>query len=171
VAAAMGAAALSFVQLATDRAASAVGLLERSRCPRCATELRGREVLPIVGFLLLRGQCRGCGSAIPRRHLAGEVIVGAFWAATVVLMGAVAWLPVVLMAPLVVVLLRSPLRQALLAALLSLTGVALLTFGLVGLLEGRWVVYGAGGLLGAAALFAGAAAARGAAVRLQASSG
>jgi len=167
VATAMGAAALSFVQLATDRAVSAVGLLERSRCPRCATGLRAREVLPIAGFLLLRGRCRGCGAAIPRRHLAGEVTVGAFWAVTVVLMGAVAWLPVVLAAPLAVMLLRSPLRdaaRALLAGLLPLVGVALLTFGLVGLLEGRWAIYGAGGLLGSAALLAGAAAARGAAV-------
>jgi len=169
VAAAMGAAALSFVQLATDRAVSAVGLLERSRCPRCATGLRAREVLPIVGFLLLRGRCRGCGcgAAIPRRHLAGEVTVGAFWAVAVVLMGAVAWLPVVLVAPLVVMLLRSPFRdaaRALLAGLLPLVGVALLTFGLVGLLEGHWAIYGAGGLLGSAALFAGAAAARGGAV-------
>lgn len=172
MAAAMGAAALSFVQLATDRAGSAVGLLERSRCPRCGRELRTREVLPIAGFLLLRGRCRGCGNAIPRRHLAGDVTVGAFWAGAVVLMGAVAWLMVVLVAPLVVLLLRSPLRhagRALLAGLLPLVGVALLTFGLVGLLEGRWAVYGAGGLLGAAALFAGAAAARGAAERLHAS--
>ena len=167
VTAAMGAAALSFVQLATDRAVSAVGLLERSRCPRCATGLRAREVLPIVGFLLLRGRCRGCGAAIPRRHLAGEVTVGAFWSVAVVLMGAVAWLPVVLVAPLVVMLLRSPFRDAArarLAGLLPLVGVALLTFGLVGLLEGHWAIYGAGGLLGSAALFAGAAAARGGAV-------
>lgn len=158
MAAAMGAAALSFVQLACDRAGGAVGLLERSRCPRCATELRTREVLPIAGFLMLRGRCRECGAAIPRRHLAGEVTVGAFWAGAVVLMGAVEWLPVVLVAPLVVLLLRSPLRhagRALLAGLFPLVGVALLTFGLVGLLEGRWAVYGAGGLLGASALFAG----------------
>ncbi len=70
-------------------------------------------------------------------------------------------------------LLHSPLRdaaRALLAGLLPLVGVALLTFGLVGLLEGRWAIYGAGGLLGSAALLAGAAAARGAAVsRLPAS--
>lgn len=38
-------------------------------------------------------------------------------------------------------------------------GVALLTFGLVGLMEGRWVAYGAGGLLGAGAWLAGVAVA------------
>jgi hypothetical protein len=38
--------------------------------------------------------------------------------------------------------------------------VALLTTGLVGLLEGRWALYASGGALGTAALLAGAAAAR-----------
>jgi prepilin signal peptidase PulO-like enzyme (type II secretory pathway) len=66
------AAALSLVQLAADRCAGAIGLLERSRCPRCASALWAWEVLPVVGFLLLRGRCRRCGCAIPRRHLAGE---------------------------------------------------------------------------------------------------
>ena len=118
------------------------------------------------GFLLLRGRCRSCGVAIPRRYLAGELTVGAFWAGAVVLAGPAGWLPVVLVAPLVMVLLRSPFRDAgrvLVAGLLPPVGVALLTFGLVGLLEGRWAVYGAGGLLGAGALLAGAAAAHGAA--------
>jgi len=174
VAAVMGAAALSFVQLAVDRAGGSVGLLGRSRCHRCATGLRAWEVLPIAGFLLLRGRCRSCGVAIPRRPLVGEVAVGVFWAATVVLLGPVVWLPVVLVAPLVVLLLRNPVRaagRALLAGLLPPVGVALLTLGFVGLLQGRWAVYGAGGLLGAVALFAGAAAARGAAVSAPVSSG
>jgi hypothetical protein len=54
LAAALGAAALSSAQLAVDRDAGGMGLLERSRCLRCATTLHAREVLPIVGFLLLR---------------------------------------------------------------------------------------------------------------------
>jgi leader peptidase (prepilin peptidase)/N-methyltransferase len=121
----MGAAASSFVQLAVDRAGGAVGLLGRSRCHRCATGLRAWEVLPIAGFLLLRGRCRSCGTAIPRHHLVGEVAVGVFWTATIVLLGPVVWLPVVLVAPLVVMLLRSPVRaagRALLAGLLPLVG-------------------------------------------------
>ncbi len=163
VAAALGAAALSFVQLAADRSAGAIGLLERSRCPRCASELRARDVLPVVGFLLLRGRCHRCSSAIPRRHLAGEVSAGAFWAAAVVLLGPVVWLPALLAAPLALLLLGSSVRvrgRTVLAALLPLVGVALLTLGLVGLLEGRWAVYAVGGALGTAVLLAGAAAAR-----------
>jgi leader peptidase (prepilin peptidase)/N-methyltransferase len=70
VAAALGAAALSFVQLAADRSAGAIGLLERSRCPRCARRLRAWEVLPVMGFLMPRGRCRGCSSPTPQRHLA-----------------------------------------------------------------------------------------------------
>jgi hypothetical protein len=116
-----------------------------------------------VGFLLLRGRCPSCSSAIPRRHLAGELSAGAFWAAPVVLLGPASWLPAVLTAPLALPLLRSPVRarrRTTLAALLPLVGVALLTLGLVGLLEGRSVLYATGGALGTAALLAGAAAAR-----------
>lgn len=168
VAAAMGAAALSFVQLAVDRAGPASpSLLERSHCPRCRTQLRGHELLPIVGFLLLRGRCRGCGCAIPRRHLVGEAALGSLWAVAVVLTGSVLWLPLVLAAPLVALLLGSPLATAcgeLLAAVLPPVGVAMLTLGVAGLLEGRWAVYGAGGLLGAVALVAGLLVARRAAV-------
>jgi drug/metabolite transporter (DMT)-like permease len=67
----------------------------------------------------------------------------------------------VLAAPLALLLLGRPVRgRAAPAALLPLVGVALLTLGLVGLLESRWAVYATGGALGTAALLAGAAAAR-----------
>ncbi len=68
-----------------------------------------------------------------------------------------------LVAPLVVLLLRSPLPAAgrpLLAGLLPPLGVALLAFGVLGLLAGRPAAYGADGLLGACALLTGAAVAQ-----------
>jgi hypothetical protein len=70
----------------------------------------------------------------------------------------------VLIAPLLVLLLLSPLRatgRALLAALLPLAGVTLLTFGLAGLMEGHLYIYVVGGLLGTTALLAGGAVACG----------
>lgn len=36
----------------------------RSRCPRCGTELRARDNVPVVGWLILRGRCRTCGERI-----------------------------------------------------------------------------------------------------------
>jgi hypothetical protein len=83
-----------------------------------------------------------------------------FWGTATLLTGAVTWLPAVLIAPLLVLLLLSPLRttgRALLAALLPLAGVTLLTFGLAGLMEGHLGIYVAGGLLGTTALLAGGA--------------
>ena len=164
-AAAMGAAALSFVQVAVDRAGSGqTGLLERSRCPRCQAQLRALDVLPIAGFLMLHGRCRGCRATIPRRHLVGELVAAVLWAAAVLLLGATVWLPLVLVAPLAALLLHSPMVRAgsardLAAAAFPPVGMALLTFGLVGLLQGRCSAYAAGGLLGAVALGAGGLAA------------
>ena len=33
-------------------------VLPRSRCPRCGAQLRARDNLPLLSFLLLRGRCR-----------------------------------------------------------------------------------------------------------------
>ena len=162
----MGAAAMSFAQLAVDRARpGSVGLLARSRCPRCGTGLRGRDVLPVAGFLLLRGRCRGCAGEIPRRHLAGELGAAAFWSVAMLVAGPVWWLPVVLVAPTYLMLLRSSLRpagwRALAAGLLPPLGVALLTLGLAGALDARWGLYRVAGCLGTAALLTAVLAASG----------
>ena len=63
VAATLGAAAASFAQLVVDRAVpgrSVAVLREASRCPRCAAPVRARHVLPVAGFVLLRGRCPVC---------------------------------------------------------------------------------------------------------------
>ena len=161
--AAMGAAALSFVQVAADRAGNGLGLRERSRCPGCAARLRTRDVLPVVGFVLLRGRCHGCKAKIPRRHLAGELAAAGYWGTAVVALGASVWLLAVLVLPLWALLPRAALGSArgAAAALLPPLGVALLAFGLAGLRDGRWVAYATGGLLGGLALLTGAVAARG----------
>lgn len=54
----------------------------RSACPHCGTRLTARDMLPIVGFLLLRGRCRHCGRAIGWFHLAIELaaVAVALWA-------------------------------------------------------------------------------------------
>jgi leader peptidase (prepilin peptidase) / N-methyltransferase len=45
----------------------------RSRCPTCGTELRARDNIPVVSYLLLRGRCRTCGARISPRYLLLEV--------------------------------------------------------------------------------------------------
>ena len=47
-----------------------------SRCPACGTPVRHRDNVPIISYLLLRGRCRACGSAISPRYPAVEALTG-----------------------------------------------------------------------------------------------
>jgi len=40
----------------------------RSACPGCGAEIRARDNVPVVSWLILRGRCRGCGARIPARY-------------------------------------------------------------------------------------------------------
>jgi leader peptidase (prepilin peptidase)/N-methyltransferase len=77
----------------------------RSHCPRCGTTLRWFENIPVLSWLLLRGRCRHCGTAIAVRYPAVELLCsGLFVAAAAApaavsaagssLAGAPAWLVV-----------------------------------------------------------------------------
>ena len=55
----------------------------RSKCPSCGAEIRNRDNVPVLSWLLLRGRCRDCGVRIPVRYPLLEVstaavIVGSF---------------------------------------------------------------------------------------------
>ena len=174
LAAAFGAAVASFQQVVVDRAGSGAapaGLRDGSRCPRCGAGLRATDRLPVLGFVLVRGRCRSCRAAIPRRHLAGECAGAAGWAGAVALVGLSWWLPAVLVAGAAVALLSSTsVRRAglgwLLAGLLPAAGVALFTLGVGGALAGRAGLYLAAGGLGAVSLLAGVLAAAGSRPRI-----
>jgi leader peptidase (prepilin peptidase)/N-methyltransferase len=73
LAAGVGAAAGSFCSTAALRFAAGhdVGF-GRSRCDGCARTLGWTETVPFAGFLINRGKCRTCGSAIDAFHLWGE---------------------------------------------------------------------------------------------------
>lgn len=158
--ASLGAAAVSGVQLAVDRATAHLpiaGLRERSSCPRCSTRLLARDLVPILSFSALLGRCRSCRALIPRRHFVGEVAGAAAWALIAAGVGVGWWLPVLMVAPVVLVLPILPaMRQVgpawLLASLLPATGAALLALGVGGALSGDWGVYFAAGVLGTAVM-------------------
>ena len=40
----------------------------RSACPSCGTEIAGRDNIPVVSWLLLRGRCRTCKARISPRY-------------------------------------------------------------------------------------------------------
>ncbi len=48
----------------------------RSRCPQCGTELAARDNIPVVSWLLLRGRCRTCSTAISPRYPVVEAACG-----------------------------------------------------------------------------------------------
>jgi leader peptidase (prepilin peptidase)/N-methyltransferase len=57
--------------------------LERSQCPNCGAQIRARDNIPVVSWLLLRGRARCCGASISPRYPLTELTVGALFAATV----------------------------------------------------------------------------------------
>jgi len=49
-------------------------LLGRSKCPSCQHELGVLELIPIVGYLLLRGRCKNCKSPISVKYPLMELL-------------------------------------------------------------------------------------------------
>lgn len=47
-----------------------------SHCPRCNHFLKWYENIPVISYILLKGQCRKCHSRIPISYLVVEVITG-----------------------------------------------------------------------------------------------
>jgi leader peptidase (prepilin peptidase) / N-methyltransferase len=52
----------------------------RSRCTSCGTEVRARDNLPLVSWLVLRGRCRHCDAQISARYPAVELATGLVFA-------------------------------------------------------------------------------------------
>ncbi|MEH0194190.1 A24 family peptidase [Caulobacter sp. CCNWLY153] len=74
----------SFIGLLTLRLpAERPWAASRSACDGCGRKLGPLDLVPILSFTALRGRCRGCGAAIPRRYLLLELaclLIGA-WSA------------------------------------------------------------------------------------------
>jgi leader peptidase (prepilin peptidase)/N-methyltransferase len=51
-----------------------------SACPSCGARIRARDNIPVLGWLLLRGRCRDCGSPISSRYPLVEVGTAAVFA-------------------------------------------------------------------------------------------
>lgn len=59
----------------------------RSHCPRCGKYIRGRDNIPLISWIILRGRCRDCGENISVRYPAVEVLTGALFAGVGVRLG------------------------------------------------------------------------------------
>jgi leader peptidase (prepilin peptidase)/N-methyltransferase len=47
-----------------------------SRCPRCLAAIAGFDNIPVVSWIALRGECRGCGLPISARYPLVELLTG-----------------------------------------------------------------------------------------------
>ena len=48
-----------------------------SRCPSCGHRIRWHENIPLLSYLMLRGRCSACGTAIGLRYPGVELVTGA----------------------------------------------------------------------------------------------
>lgn len=59
----------------------------RSFCPRCNTNLRARDLVPLFSYLFLKGRCRYCHEPISIRYFIVELLTGLVFTLTVYLFG------------------------------------------------------------------------------------
>jgi leader peptidase (prepilin peptidase)/N-methyltransferase len=79
---AMGACFGSFLNVCIGRWPEGLSVVKpRSRCPKCGHQIKARENIPIVSWLLLRGRCRGCGERISIQYPIVELLVALLWLA------------------------------------------------------------------------------------------
>src|SRR5688572_5539132 len=80
----MGAAIGSFLNVVAYRVPRGESIVRpRSRCPGCETEIRARDNVPVLSWLLLRARCRGCGARIPARYPLVEALTAAVFVAVI----------------------------------------------------------------------------------------
>jgi leader peptidase (prepilin peptidase)/N-methyltransferase len=59
----------------------------RSRCPSCGATIPGRDNVPILSWLALRGRCRSCGEPISPRYPLAELATAVSFAITALALG------------------------------------------------------------------------------------
>jgi leader peptidase (prepilin peptidase)/N-methyltransferase len=59
----------------------------RSRCPGCEAPIKPYDNVPVLSWVLLRGRCRSCGTAIAWRYPLVELATALLMALTVVVVG------------------------------------------------------------------------------------
>lgn len=79
--------AFRLARLPEDRPLIAAVSTPPSQCDHCGRRLSLLDLVPVVGWLVARGKCRGCGGAVPARYPALEAVAGLACAATPVLFG------------------------------------------------------------------------------------
>ncbi len=152
----LGLLAGSLGTVATARLPREEPLRGAPHCSTCAARIAGRDLVPVVSWLLLRGRCRSCDAPIGREPLVVELLTGATFAVLASVLGPQWTLPAFLyVAASGIALSTIDLRtrrlpnQLTLPSILVVAGLLLLP----AIAEGAWSDYGRA-LLGGLALFA-----------------
>ena len=75
-----GAAVGSFLNVCIYRLPKEESLIKRnSHCMSCGTEIKRRDLIPIVSWCLLKGKCRACGAKISPRYTVVEALNALLW--------------------------------------------------------------------------------------------
>lgn len=84
----VGAAVGSFLNVCVYRLPEGMSVVTpRSRCPVCEQPIGWRDNVPILGWLVLRGRCRGCGTRISIQYPLVELATALLWLAAAVRFG------------------------------------------------------------------------------------
>src|SRR3972149_5315706 len=70
----------SFLNVVVYRLRDAETLLGRSFCRHCKHQIRWYDNIPLLSFILLRGECRDCQNKISWQYPAVELMTGALFA-------------------------------------------------------------------------------------------
>lgn len=81
IAGAFGAVIGSFLNVCIVRLPAEQSVVSpRSRCPKCGLPVSWQDNIPMLSWLLLRGQCRGCKEPISKLYPLVELAVTLLWA-------------------------------------------------------------------------------------------
>lgn len=70
----------SFLNVCIFRLPESLSIIKpRSSCPNCKTLIKGYDNIPVLSFLLLKGQCRNCKTKISPRYPLTELFTGTMW--------------------------------------------------------------------------------------------
>lgn len=150
----------SFVTVVAHRVPRGESILgPRSRCPACGKQIAAYDNVPVFSWLALRGRARCCGTPISARYPLTELVLGAIYAATVLVLWNEPWeiaLGLVFVTVLVAVTLTDLERRIIPNKILIVAAVLAVAIAALGdpasLPERAIAAAAAGGLLFAAAL-------------------
>lgn len=84
----------SFLNVIAHRVPAGLSVVRPpSSCPKCGSEIRARDNIPVLSWILLRGRCRDCAEPISARYPIIELASAALFAVTASVVGAVWVLP------------------------------------------------------------------------------